>query len=154
MEIARNRAQKRAQEIAKKTQKEPTGPAQNFLSRPLELIYEDEVNAEYGVAITYVLQLLRLLFEAGEAELVKGAVKADKLADLLVHSCVNVRLEAVKLFAEVLQDAAASEAALDLQWIDKTVMKQVKNDGPLYEAVTVKLKISFTNLGIFSLFSI
>ena len=102
-------------------------PEKNFLKRPLELIDEDEVNAQYGVAITYGLQLLRLLLvEAGEPELVKGAVPADKLANLLLHSCVNVRLEAVKLFAQVLQEAS-EEDEFDLQWIDMKVMKQVKN---------------------------
>ena len=103
-------------------------PDKNFLKRPLELIDEDEVNAQYGVAITYGLQLLRLLLvEAGEPELVKGAVPADKLANLLLHSCVNVRLEAVKLFAQVLQEASEEADEFDLQWLDMKVMKQVKN---------------------------
>ena len=104
----------------------PGGGRGNFLKRPLELIDEDEVNAQYGVAITYGLQLLRLLLDSGEQELVKGAVPADKLANLLLHSCVNVRLEAVKLFAQVLQEAS-EEDEFDLQWIDMKVMKQVKN---------------------------
>ena len=95
----------------------------NFLKRPLELIDEDEVNAQYGVAITYGLQLLRSLYCSSEAQLVKAAVpQADKLANLLLHSCVNVRQEAVKLFAQVLEDQE-----FDLQWIDMKVMKQVKN---------------------------
>ena len=94
----------------------------NFLKRPLELIDEDEVNAQYGVAITYGLQLLSGLLDKQHSGLVHAAVPADKLANLLLHSCVNVRQEAVKLFAQVLEDQE-----FDLQWIDMKVMKQVKN---------------------------
>ena len=96
-----------------------------FLKRPLELIDEDEVNAQYGVAISYGLQLLRSLYSK-DSQLVKTSVRADKLANLLLHSCVNVRQEAVKLFAQVLVAASSNEDEFDLQWIDMKVMKQVR----------------------------
>ena len=112
-------------EVARK--RYPGGDGSKFLKRPLELIDEDEVNAQYGVAITYGLQLLRSLYCSSEAQLVKAAVpRADKLANLLLHSCVNVRQEAVKLFAQVLVAASSNEDEFDLQWIDMKVMKQVR----------------------------
>ena len=110
-------------EVARK--RYPGGDGSKFLKRPLELIDEDEVNAQYGVAITYGLQLLRSLYCSSEAQLVKAAVpRADKLANLFLHSCVNVRQEAVKLFAQVLSNS--NQDQFDLQWIDMKVMKQVR----------------------------
>ena len=108
-------------EVARK--RYPGGDGSKFLKRPLELIDEDEVNAQYGVAITYGLQLLRSLYSK-DSQLVKTSVRADKLANLLLHSCVNVRQEAVKLFAQVLSNS--NQDQFDLQWIDMKVMKQVR----------------------------
>lgn len=84
----------------------------NFLDRPLQLIDHDEVDAQYGAAITYSLQLLRKLVTApslSEVDLVKAQIlESGKLANLLIHSCVNVRHEAIGLLKDLLK--ADSEA--------------------------------------------
>ena len=94
---------------------------ETFLRRPLGLIDEDEVNVEYGVAITYVLQLLTSLLQANKEEVVKEAVKLETLANLLLHSCMNVRIEVVKLWSLLLKDRP-----LDLSWIQPKLLKQVR----------------------------
>ena len=78
----------------------------NFLQRPLQLIDEDEVNLQYAVAITYGLQLLRnLVLEANKEALVKASVPMHKLTGLLLHTCVDVRMEAVSLVNLLLSEA-------------------------------------------------
>ena len=78
----------------------------DFLQRILQLIDEDEVNLQYAVAITYGLQLLRsLIVEANKEDLVKDSVPVDTLTNLLLHSCVDVRLEAVGLMNLMLKEA-------------------------------------------------
>jgi hypothetical protein len=64
------------------------------------------VTPEYAVAITHVLGLLCGLVEAGQEAKVKNAITADKLANLLLHSCVNVRTEVVRLFGLFLDNYA------------------------------------------------
>ena len=84
----------------------------NFLQRPLELIDEDEVNLQYAVAITYGLQLLRaLIVEANKEAVVKAAVSVDTLTNLLLHSCVEVRLEAINLIQTLLFNDEDEEEA-------------------------------------------
>ena len=83
----------------------------NFLQRPLELIDEDEVNLQYAVAITYGLQLLRaLIVEANKEDVVKATVSVDTLTNLLLHSCVEVRLEAINLIQTLLFNDQGEEA--------------------------------------------
>ena len=78
----------------------------SFLSRPLALLEEDDFGPQYGVAITYVLQLLHSLSLEGPNEIVQEVADAAKLAELLIHPCLNVRMEAVKLFSVLMQVSA------------------------------------------------
>ena len=78
----------------------------SFLSRPLSLIEEDDFGPQYGVAITYVVQLLHSLCLEGPNEIVQEVADASKLAELLIHPCLNVRMEAIKLFSVLMQVSA------------------------------------------------
>lgn len=69
----------------------------NFLQRPLQLLDEDDFGPQYGVAITYLLELLQSLLLADNIN--ASQVNLSRLSELIIHPCFNVRLQAVNFFA-------------------------------------------------------
>ena len=92
------------------------GEGNSFLSRPLSLIAEDDFGPQYGAAITYVVELLHNLSLGGQAQIVQEATDVAKLAELLIHPCSNIRIEAVKLFSVLLQVSASYKAIQDVEF--------------------------------------
>ena len=89
-----------------------------LLSRALSLLSEDDFGPQFGVSISYVLELLAVLWQS-KKELVKKSIEnAEKLSELIIHPCLNVRTEAVKFFASVLKT--------NDNWIGEKELRQVK----------------------------
>ena len=95
--------------VAKKRFGENQGES-GFLTRPLSLIEEDDFGPKYGVAISYIIELLHnLSLEGQNSKIVQDAAEATKLAELLIHPCLNVRMEAIRLFSVLMQVRKVTE---------------------------------------------
>ena len=104
--------------IFKIAKKRFASSGQNFLSRALALLAQDDFGPQFGVAISYLLQLLSVLIDHPKGSaVVKKTFELEKLGELLIHPCLNVRLEAVKFFASLFSREKTGK--IDTEWVTK-----------------------------------